>query len=52
MNIGSSLNSLMTTLQGSETAPTGQLAAAVAERLAALRTLLDKAKTLGVRPQK
>jgi photosystem II stability/assembly factor-like uncharacterized protein len=53
MNIGPSLNSLMTTLQGSETTPTDQLAAAVNERLASLRALLDGLKALkGTVPQK
>ena len=45
-SIGLTLNSLMSTLQASETAPTTQLAAAVAERLKALRALLDKYGTL------
>jgi hypothetical protein len=45
-SIGGSLNALMSTLQASDTAPTTQLAAAVAERLKALRTLLDKFKSL------
>jgi photosystem II stability/assembly factor-like uncharacterized protein len=52
-SIGPSLNTLMMTLQGSDTEPTTQLAAAVNERLAALRSLLDKLKALkGVGPQK
>jgi photosystem II stability/assembly factor-like uncharacterized protein len=45
-SIGLTLNSLMSTLQASETAPTTQLAAAVAERLKALRTLLEKYESL------
>jgi photosystem II stability/assembly factor-like uncharacterized protein len=45
-SIGGSLNALMSTLQASDTAPTTQLAAAVAERLKALRTLLDRFKSL------
>jgi hypothetical protein len=47
--IGYSLNSLMSTLQASETESTTQLAAAVAERLKALRTLLERFKTLKTR---
>jgi photosystem II stability/assembly factor-like uncharacterized protein len=45
-SIGFTLNSLMSTLQGSDTAPTTQLAAAVDERLMALRTLRDRFKSL------
>ncbi len=45
-SIGPALNSLMTTLQASETEPTTQLAAAVSERLQSLRALLDKFKAL------
>lgn len=45
-SIGLTLNSLMSTLQASETVPTTQLSAAVAERLKALQTLLDKFKSL------
>ena len=45
-SIGLTLNSLMSTLQASDTTPTTQLAAAVAERLKALRTLLDKFNSL------
>ena len=41
-NIGGSLNSLMSTLQASDTTPTSQLSAAVGERLGALRVLIDK----------
>jgi photosystem II stability/assembly factor-like uncharacterized protein len=52
-SIGPSLDILMMTLQGSDTEPTTQLAAAVNERLAALHSLLDKLKALkGVGPQK
>jgi len=40
--IGSSLNALMSMLQDADVAPTSQLAAAVAERRKALRSLLDK----------
>jgi hypothetical protein len=47
--IGFSLNSLMSTLQASDTEPTTQLAAAVAERLKALDTLLEKLKSLKTR---
>ncbi len=47
--IGSSLSSLMSTLQASDTAPTSQLAAAVTERLKVLQTLLDKLKSLKTR---
>jgi hypothetical protein len=40
--IGSSLNALMNMLQAADVTPTSQLAAAVAERRKALRSLLDK----------
>jgi hypothetical protein len=49
LSIGGSLNSLMSTLQASDTAPTSQLSAAVAERLGALRVLIDKFKSLRTR---
>jgi photosystem II stability/assembly factor-like uncharacterized protein len=45
-SIGPSLNSLMSMLQAADAEPTTQLGAAVTERLAALRTLLDKFKSL------
>jgi len=48
-SIGSSLNSLMTMLQASDTAPTSQLAAAVAERKKALEALLGKWDSLRTR---
>jgi len=48
-SIGFTLNSLMSTLQASETVPTTQLAAAVAERLKALKGLLDKFQSLSTR---
>ena len=41
-NIAGSLNSLMGTLQASDTTPTSQLTDAVGERLGALRVLIDK----------
>jgi len=47
--IGFSLNSLMSTLQASDTEPTTQLAAAVAERLEALEALLERFKSLKTR---
>ena len=47
--IGSSLYQLMSTLQASDTAPTTQLAAAVAERLNAWQTLLGRFKSLKAR---
>jgi photosystem II stability/assembly factor-like uncharacterized protein len=50
--IGSSLNQLMSTLQASDSAPTTQLAAAIAERLKALQTLLGKFKALKSREVK
>ena len=46
MNIAGSLNSLMGTLQASDTTLTSQLSAAVTERLKALRTLLGKMQAL------
>ena len=45
-NIAGSLNSLMSTLQASDTTPTSQLSAAVAERLKALQILLGKMQAL------
>ncbi|HSA94766.1 MAG TPA: hypothetical protein VLJ16_01860, partial [Acidobacteriota bacterium] len=45
-SIGSSLNTLMSTLQAADAAPTTQLAAAVAERQKALAELLGKWATL------
>jgi len=44
--IGSSLNSPMSMLQAADVAPTSQLAAAVADRLHALRALLEKWESL------
>ena len=44
--IGGSLNSLMSQLQAADAAPTTQLAAAVAERLNALKTLFEKLGSL------
>jgi hypothetical protein len=47
--MGLSLNSLMSALQASDTEPTTPLAAAVAERLKALGSLIDKFKSLKTR---
>jgi photosystem II stability/assembly factor-like uncharacterized protein len=47
--IGFSLNSLMSTLQASDTEPTTQLTAAVAERLEALDVLLETFESLTTR---
>jgi len=48
-SIGSSLNALMTMLQAAESAPTGQLAAAVSERKKALDALLGRWDSLRTR---
>jgi hypothetical protein len=49
VGIGSSLGSFMSMLQEADVAPTSQLAAAVAERRKALRSLLDKCGSLHMR---